>query len=138
MNRRGPMVLLNDRLVPAARARISALDRGFVYGDGLFETVRVYAGAPYGLAAHLQRLARSARVFRIPFEPTVSHWLPRMRRCLRASPRPHTIMRHSVRRWRHNAVARWRRALGSHEAGQLRNNVRAKVVVLGTQGGGRV
>ncbi len=38
-----PVVLLNDRLIPAARATIAALDRGFLYGDGLFETVRAYA-----------------------------------------------------------------------------------------------
>ena len=50
------VLLLNDRLVPAARATISALDRGFVYGDGLFETVRTYAGEPFGLAEHLRRL----------------------------------------------------------------------------------
>jgi branched-chain amino acid aminotransferase len=79
------VLLLNDRLVPAARATISALDRGFVYGDGLFETVRTYAGEPFGLPQHLRRLARSARVFRIPFEPAASYWLPRVRRCLRAN-----------------------------------------------------
>jgi branched-chain amino acid aminotransferase len=79
------VLLLNDRLVPAARATISALDRGFVYGDGLFETVRTYAGEPFGLGQHLSRLARSARVFRIPFEPAASYWLPRVRRCLRAN-----------------------------------------------------
>jgi len=85
MSQRGLVLLLNDRLVPAARATISALDRGFVYGDGLFETVRTYAGAPFGLPQHLRRLARSARVFRIPFDPAASYWLPRVRRCLRAN-----------------------------------------------------
>jgi branched-chain amino acid aminotransferase len=85
VSRRGLVLLLNDRLVPAARATISALDRGFVYGDGLFETVRTYAGEPFGLAEHLRRLARSARVFRIPFEPAPGYWLPRIRRCLRAN-----------------------------------------------------
>jgi len=85
MSARGLVLLLNDRLVPAARARISALDRGFVYGDGLFETVRTYGGVPFGLAHHLRRLGRSARLFRIPFEPAVEHWIPRLRRCLRAN-----------------------------------------------------
>jgi D-amino acid aminotransferase len=79
------VLLLNDRLVPAANATISALDRGFVYGDGLFETVRTYAGEPFGLTQHLRRLARSARVFRIPFEGSPDYWLPRVRRCLRAN-----------------------------------------------------
>jgi branched-chain amino acid aminotransferase len=85
MSRRDLVLLLNDRLVPARRATISALDRGFVYGDGLFETVRTYAGEPFGLRQHLRRLARSARVFRIPFESSLDHWLPRVRRCLRAN-----------------------------------------------------
>jgi branched-chain amino acid aminotransferase len=78
-------VLLNDRLVPAARATISALDRGFVYGDGLFETFRTYHGAPFGLAQHLARLTRSARVFRMPFRETADDWRPRVRRLLRAN-----------------------------------------------------
>ena len=78
-------VLLNDRLVPAARARISALDRGFLYGDGLFETVRTYGGAPFGLTQHLRRLARSARFFRIPFDPVLATWHARVARLLRAN-----------------------------------------------------
>jgi branched-chain amino acid aminotransferase len=85
MSGRGLVLLLNDRLVPAANATISALDRGFVYGDGLFETVRTYAGEPFGLTQHLRRLARSARVFRIPFASSPAYWLPRVRRCLRAN-----------------------------------------------------
>ncbi len=87
MNRpaRTPHVLLNGRLLPAARAKISALDRGFLYGDGLFETLRTYGGEPFGLAAHLARLRRSARVFRmdVPISPTF--WEPRIRRLLRAN-----------------------------------------------------
>lgn len=82
---RGPIVLLNDRLVPAARATIAALDRGFLYGDGLCETIRAYGGRPFALDAHLGRLARSARVFRIPFERSVAHWQPRIARLLRAN-----------------------------------------------------
>jgi branched-subunit amino acid aminotransferase/4-amino-4-deoxychorismate lyase len=78
-------VLLNDRLQPAARATISALDRGFLYGDGLFETVRTYGGRPFGLEQHLARLARSARAFRIPFERDPAHWRPRITRLLRAN-----------------------------------------------------
>lgn len=71
--------------MPAARATISALDRGFLYGDGLFETVRAYAGEPFALREHVRRLARSARVFRIPFEADPGYWRPRVRRCLRAN-----------------------------------------------------
>jgi branched-chain amino acid aminotransferase len=40
--------------------RISALDRGFLYGDSVYEVVRTYGGVPFALGEHLERLARSA------------------------------------------------------------------------------
>jgi branched-chain amino acid aminotransferase len=83
------IVALNSRLLPAARARISALDRGFLYGDGLFETVRTYAGEPFALERHLARLARSARAFRIPFDATPARWRREFRRVLAANALEH-------------------------------------------------
>ncbi len=45
-------------------AKVSVFDRGFLYGDSVFETIRTYQGEPFELAAHLTRLKRSAeRVF---------------------------------------------------------------------------
>jgi branched-chain amino acid aminotransferase len=79
------LILLNDRLLPAARATIPAVDRGFLYGDGLFETVRAYRAKPFALDQHLRRLARSARIFRIPFNRAPAYWEPRLRRVLRAN-----------------------------------------------------
>ncbi|MFN3649883.1 MAG: aminotransferase class IV [Armatimonadota bacterium] len=55
-----PYVNLNGRLLTAARARVSVLDHGLLYGDGLFETLRVYDGRFFRLEAHLRRLAESA------------------------------------------------------------------------------
>jgi branched-chain amino acid aminotransferase len=55
------VVQLNGRAVPAGRAQISVFDRGLLYGDGLFETLRAYQGRPFALAAHLRRLRTSAR-----------------------------------------------------------------------------
>lgn len=46
-------------------AHVSALDRGFTLADGLFETLRVYDGAPFRLDAHLERMARGAAVLGI-------------------------------------------------------------------------
>ncbi len=60
-------VHLNGRLVSAARARVSVFDRGFLYGDGLFETVRTYGGVPFALAEHLERLQASCAFLGIPF-----------------------------------------------------------------------
>lgn len=79
------VVMLNGRLVPSRRATISALDRGFLYGDGLFETLRTYGGTPFGLAAHLARLRRSARVFRMRVPTAPAFWAPRIRRLLAAT-----------------------------------------------------
>lgn len=51
---------LNGRLVPEEEACISVLDRGLLYGDGIFETMRAYSGEVFRLRQHLQRLRRSA------------------------------------------------------------------------------
>ncbi len=53
-------VQLNDGLVPAGEARVSVFDRGFMYGDAVFDTVRVYGGHPFQLDRHLGRLQGSA------------------------------------------------------------------------------
>ncbi|MGQ9569944.1 MAG: aminodeoxychorismate lyase [Thermodesulfovibrionales bacterium] len=51
---------LNGRLVPAKEALISVFDHGFLYGDGIYETMRVYDGVTFMLDEHMQRLYRSA------------------------------------------------------------------------------
>uniref|UniRef100_A0A7C5EVN9 branched-chain-amino-acid transaminase n=1 Tax=Desulfobacca acetoxidans TaxID=60893 RepID=A0A7C5EVN9_9BACT len=60
-------VWLNEELLPLDQARVSVDDRGFLYGDGFFETLRVEEGRPWFLKEHLTRLAASARAFRLPF-----------------------------------------------------------------------
>ena len=52
---------LNGRLMPAAEARVSVLDHGLLYGDGMFEGIRFYHRRAFRLAAHLRRLSDSAR-----------------------------------------------------------------------------
>ncbi len=54
------MVCLNGRIVESAEARISAFDRGFLYGDALFETMRAYGGKIFRLDRHFARLNSSA------------------------------------------------------------------------------
>ncbi len=51
---------LNDRFVSEKEALVSVFDTGFLYGDGLFETLRAYDGHIFALDKHLERLARSA------------------------------------------------------------------------------
>lgn len=56
---------VNDRLVPREEATISVLDRGFIYGDGIFETLSIHHGAVFRISEHLARLAESAAIVRI-------------------------------------------------------------------------
>lgn len=52
-------VFLNGRLVPIEQASVSVLDRGFIFGDGVYELVPVYSRVPFRLDEHLTRLERS-------------------------------------------------------------------------------
>ena len=52
-------VFLNGRLLPLEQATVSVLDRGFVFGDGVYEVVPVYSRVPFRLDEHLARLERS-------------------------------------------------------------------------------
>jgi branched-chain amino acid aminotransferase len=54
------LVCLNGEFLPAEEARVSIFDRSFLYGDGLFETLRVYGGHPFAWGAHLDRLDHAA------------------------------------------------------------------------------
>ena len=53
-------VYLNGKIVPSKEAVVSVFDHGFLYGDGVYETLRVYDGVIFELEEHLQRLFRSA------------------------------------------------------------------------------
>ena len=52
-------VFLNGDFIHADQARVSVFDRGFLLGDGVYEVIPVYAGRPFRLIQHLQRLQRS-------------------------------------------------------------------------------
>jgi branched-subunit amino acid aminotransferase/4-amino-4-deoxychorismate lyase len=59
-------VWLGGRIVPAERARVSVWDRGLLYGDAVFETVRFYDARPFQWERHRRRLAASLARFAIP------------------------------------------------------------------------
>ncbi len=61
-------VYLNDRIVPASRAKISVFDRGFLYGEAIFETLRVERSRPFRPELHFARLKRSAESVGLPLE----------------------------------------------------------------------
>ena len=58
-------VYINGLILPASEAGISVFSPGFLYGEGLFETLRVYGGRPFRLDDHLRRLRVSARTLGI-------------------------------------------------------------------------
>ncbi len=63
---------MNGKIMEETEGCLSALDRGFLYGDGLFETIRAYNKKPFRLEDHITRLLNSAQHFEIPF-----HYTPR-------------------------------------------------------------
>jgi D-alanine transaminase len=54
-----PVAHLNGRFLPLAEARLSPLDRGFLFGDGVYEVIPAYAGRLFHLPGHLKRLQHS-------------------------------------------------------------------------------
>ena len=64
------VVYLNGAFVPLSEARIPVLDRGFIFGDGIYEVVPVYDGRPFRLTQHLKRLERNLAAIGIdnPFD----------------------------------------------------------------------
>jgi len=63
-------IFVNGSFVNLSRAKISVFDRGFLYGDGLFETMRAYRGEVFRLGDHLDRLFRSAKEIELSFSYT--------------------------------------------------------------------
>ena len=59
------IVYLNGDFIRLGDAKISVLDRGFVFGDGIYEVVPVYCGKPFRMAEHIARLQRSLKAIRI-------------------------------------------------------------------------
>ena len=59
MSEQVPVVYLNGEFLPLTEARVSVLDRGFIYGDGVYEVVPVYGREPFRMPQHLARLRHS-------------------------------------------------------------------------------
>ena len=76
-------VFVNGSFVNVSRAKISVFDRGFLYGDGLFETMRSYWGEVFRLENHLDRLFRSAKEIEISFSYTRKELKDIIKRILR-------------------------------------------------------
>jgi D-alanine transaminase len=69
-----PICYLNGEFLPFAEARVSPFDRGFLFGDGAYEVMPVYAGRPFRAAAHCARLTRSLAAIRMQDPHTPNEW----------------------------------------------------------------
>jgi D-alanine transaminase len=67
-------VFLNGKLLPIEQASVSVLDRGFIFGDGVYELVPVYSRVPFRLDEHLTRLERSLGEAKIRNPYTRAQW----------------------------------------------------------------
>lgn len=70
-----PLVWLDGRPLPLAEARISPLDRGFLFGDGVYEVLPVHGGRAYRFDEHIERLDRSLREIRMKPALDRAGWL---------------------------------------------------------------
>jgi D-alanine transaminase len=67
-------VYLNGEFMPLDKARVPVLDRGFIFGDGVYEVIPVYSRRPFRLPQHLQRLGRSLDAIRLANPLTDGEW----------------------------------------------------------------
>ena len=79
-------VYLNGRFLPLDDAKISVLDRGFIYGDGVYEVIPVYHRQPYRLRQHLARLQRSLDGIRLANPHTDAEWESIIRELVARTP----------------------------------------------------
>jgi D-alanine transaminase len=68
------IVYLNGAFLPVEQATVSVQDRGFIFGDGVYEVIPVYGGRLFRLGPHLERLARSLREIRLDDPLSDAEW----------------------------------------------------------------
>ena len=74
------MIYLNGEFMPIEQARIPVLDRGFIFGDGVYEVIPVYSRHPFRLAEHLRRLQDSLNSIKLANPHDEQTWIRLIRR----------------------------------------------------------
>ncbi|MHB8171664.1 MAG: aminotransferase class IV, partial [Thermincolia bacterium] len=92
------MVFLDGQLVPAQEAKISVFDHGFLYGDGIFDTMRVYGGRFFRLGEHLDRLFLHGEALGFHFPWTKEYLADALKQTLAANGMKDAYIRLSVSR----------------------------------------
>lgn len=91
-------VYLNDKFVPEEEAVVSVFDHGFLYGDGVYETMRAYRGRVFQLAEHLARLERSASRILLHLPASQDRLAALVRESLERNQLPEAYLRVTVSR----------------------------------------
>jgi aminodeoxychorismate lyase len=92
------LVFLNGKFVPEEKAVVSVLDRAFLYGDGLFETIRVFNGQPFRWEQHMERLRQGANFLKIKIPITRAHLLASATKLIAKNGRPDCLLRLTLSR----------------------------------------
>jgi D-alanine transaminase len=79
------MIYLNGDFLPIEEAQISVLDRGFIFGDGVYEVIPVYSRRPFRLPEHLRRLQHSLDGIRLQNPHTDKKWTTLLERLIAAN-----------------------------------------------------
>ena len=82
------IAFVNGRFLPLADATVSIEDRGFQFGDGIYEVIRTYGGRPFELEAHLARLDRSAQALDLQQPYSRQQWAQHIREALQRAAFP--------------------------------------------------
>lgn len=93
-----PKVFLQNRIVDAKKARVSVFDHSFLYGDGIYETVRAYDDQVFHWPEHYRRLKQSARRLALACPWPSRYLLSGVTRLLRANRSPNGCVRITVSR----------------------------------------
>jgi D-alanine transaminase len=80
------MIYLNGEFMPIEDAKISVLDRGFIFGDGVYEVIPVYSRRPFRLAGHLARLQASLDAIRLANPYDNARWAELLGRIIAGNP----------------------------------------------------
>jgi len=87
-----PTCYLDGAYLPLADARVSPLDRGFLFADGVYEVIPVNRGRPFRLGAHLRRLDDSLRGIRMANPHTDAEWLGIVSRLVAEAAAPELLV----------------------------------------------
>src|SRR5436190_12299040 len=92
------LVFLNGQFVPEEHAVVSVFDRAFLYGDGIFEAVRISNARPFRWQQHLDRLQRGLDYLKIALPYSASQLLQHANRLLTENQLPEALLRITVSR----------------------------------------